>query len=70
MASIQNYYVRGEYKKKRFLGSVNGTAGGNGKHTTGFAVAVGDDPLNLTITNIGTFSSIQAPYGGKTGSFR
>ncbi|XP_065841942.1 uncharacterized protein [Oscarella lobularis] len=46
-------------------GSVNGTAGGNGKHTTGFAVAVGDDPLNLTITNIGTFSSIQAPYGGR-----
>lgn len=46
-------------------GKVNGVSGGNSMHTTGYAVVIGDDPLNLTITNVGTFQSYPAPYHGR-----
>jgi hypothetical protein len=47
-------------------GSVEGVgsnSGGSG--TTGFATLVGDDPLNLKITNAGTYPSLSAPYHGR-----
>eukprot|EP00928_Gymnodinium_smaydae_P053023 TRINITY_DN37107_c0_g1_i2.p1 TRINITY_DN37107_c0_g1~~TRINITY_DN37107_c0_g1_i2.p1 ORF type:complete len:224 (-),score=11.97 TRINITY_DN37107_c0_g1_i2:80-751(-) len=33
--------------------------------TTGFATVVGDDPLNLTIENAGSFASSPSPYHGR-----
>lgn len=39
-------------------------SGGDGA-TTGFAKIIGDDPLHLTITNVGTYPSDPAPYGGR-----
>jgi len=48
-------------------GTVNGvhsSSGGEGA-TTGFATVRGDDPFNLTITDVGTFASSPLPYHGR-----
>ncbi|MES2219552.1 MAG: hypothetical protein V4587_01125 [Acidobacteriota bacterium] len=48
-------------------GKVNGiTSSSLGPHaTTGYATILGDDPLHLTITNVGTYSASPLPYGGR-----
>ena len=48
------------------VGSGSGGKTGQGYNsTTGQAVIVGDDPLNLTITKVKTFTSSTAPYQGR-----
>ena len=48
-------------------GEVNGVESGSGgaKATTGFAAILGDDPMDLKITGVGTYPSNPAPYGGR-----
>lgn len=45
--------------------------GGHGPSTTGYATIIGDDPSNLTVTDVGTFTSNTSPYQGRypCGSF-
>eukprot|EP00041_Stephanoeca_diplocostata_P006638 m.90490 g.90490 ORF g.90490 m.90490 type:complete len:629 (+) comp16461_c0_seq2:37-1923(+) len=48
------------------VGSGSGGKTGNGYNsTTGQAIIVGDDPFNLTITNVKTFTSSTYPYQGR-----
>jgi hypothetical protein len=48
-------------------GSVNGVHSGSGgpNAITAFATIIGDDPMNLTITGLGTYPSVSTPYGGR-----
>ncbi|MGO8720042.1 MAG: hypothetical protein ACLQMO_12615 [Acidobacteriaceae bacterium] len=48
-------------------GKVNGisSSSAGAKATTGYATIVGDDPLHLTITNVGTYAASPLPYGGR-----
>ncbi|HZC42592.1 MAG TPA: hypothetical protein VE195_00360 [Acidobacteriaceae bacterium] len=48
-------------------GTVNGVASSSlgPKATTGYATILGDDPLHLTITNVGTYAASPLPYGGR-----
>jgi hypothetical protein len=48
-------------------GTVNGLGSGSGgeKATTGHATILGDDPLNLVVTNQGIFASSPRPYEGR-----
>ncbi len=38
---------------------------GGKEATTGFAKIIGDDPMHLTITDVGTYPSDPSPYGGR-----
>ena len=51
-------------------GTVNGVSSnsstlGGGKATTGYATIIGDDPLHLTITNVGIYPASPLPYEGR-----
>lgn len=48
-------------------GKVNGiTSSSSGaKATTGYATIIGDDPLHLTLTNVGVYPASPLPYGGR-----
>jgi hypothetical protein len=48
-------------------GTVNGISSSSlgSKATTGYATVLGDDPLHLTITNVGTNAASPLPYGGR-----
>ena len=48
-------------------GKVNGVHAFSGgkKATTGYATILGDDPLHLEITDVGTYPGDPAPYGGR-----
>lgn len=48
-------------------GRVHGitSSSGGAKATTGYATILGDDPLHLTITNVGTYAASPLPYGGR-----
>ena len=46
------------------VGSVNSGSGGK-KATTGYATILGDDPLHLEITDVGTYPGDPTPYGGR-----
>jgi len=48
-------------------GEVNGVKSGSGgaKATTGYATILGDDPMNLKITDVATYPSSPAPYEGR-----
>lgn len=44
--------------------NVTSGSGGN-KATTGFAIVDGDDPFNLTLSNVATYAESAAPYEGR-----
>jgi hypothetical protein len=48
-------------------GKLNGVSSSSSglKAITGYATILGDDPLHLTITNIGTYAASPSPYGGR-----
>jgi hypothetical protein len=48
-------------------GKVNGVTSSSvgPKATTGYATILGDDPMHLTITNVGTYAASPLPYGGR-----
>ena len=48
-------------------GEVNGVNSGSGgaKATTGYATILGNDPMNLKITDVATYPSNPAPYEGR-----
>jgi hypothetical protein len=48
-------------------GEVNGvhSSSAGSKATTGYATIVGDDPLHLTLTNVGVYPASPLPYGGR-----
>lgn len=48
-------------------GKVNGVSStsSSAKATTGYATIIGDDPLHLTITDVGIYPASPVPYGGR-----
>jgi hypothetical protein len=48
-------------------GKVNGISSSSlgAKATTGYATILGDDPLHLTITDVGVYAASPLPYGGR-----
>jgi hypothetical protein len=48
-------------------GEVNGisSSSSGAKATTGYATIVGDDPLHLTLTDVGVYPASSLPYGGR-----
>ncbi len=47
------------------VSSASGCRGADCSSTTGYATVVGDDPLNLTVTDVATFNSYTLPYKGR-----